>query len=903
MDGSWIILQNLSLKGLVSIAMHTQRDVKQSSALHSLGGATSWTELSVRFLLVSWSLILALSACARDGNSPPQLLNLQDYLLTANQNFRLEITAFDPDQDYIEFNFNLSPPPPTPTETSGGIPTLNRTSNTQAVFNWTPGIADAGQYDLTIIVSDPEGDSSEETINLTVMESAGSTNLWVRFVEPQSDATVIYLDQTPCLGVDVKIQSDQLSAEEIQLSLLPPSPVSATLMSSIPKTYRLTWCPQDDEVAVQTNFPFVIRASAPTRGLAPIDKRYLVRVITQASDQCPGAPPTISHLPPADYTGVANLALDIEVTDDIGIKSAPTVSYQIEAFGAAAPLGDDWQTILMSGESTGATTLWTALIPPPIPPADPANATIFYRFLVNDDDDPDGARCDHSVESTRYQVNYTWSTSAAQPGAGLCDFCVHDLQCGNIEDQCLLAVEGGVCGKACGHDRPCPMGFQCQQLPNVEGVMVAQCVSENACGQACRPDLYEPAIPNDLNNDLPAQATPLMSGSYTQLSICAGDVDHYQVNVGEGQSVTARIEFSAQRGDLDLEVMNERGVFPIQRSVSSRQDFEEVTVRCVTQATSALIHVYGFEGAQNDYDLELRVEDLPCDGTACPPDRYEGVNGNNTAFDATVAQLNMSYDGQICPRDIDMYAVILARDAVVRATLEFDPTQGDLALDVLDENQSVLESADMPTGGIEEIEFIAPEQGEFYFKVLSPQANGNLAYRLTFGTGGAGGTGCVSSLECGSDEYCDATGNCISNACSSSCTAGHACVSPLAGRAPLGESGICAPVCSSDAACRPGERCKAFESFTPRCAPAGSADVAGSCNSFADCADDLICLPTSGGYCATAACSSDQDCSSDTLCANLAGVQGCLKRCVNDQECGRPDLSCQSFSGGRACAP
>ena len=125
--------------------MYTQRDVKQPSAFHDLGGVACQTVMRTRLLLMSWCIVLALASCARDGNRPPQLLNLQDYTLTTNQNFQLEITAFDPNQDFIEFNFILSPPPPTPTETSGGVPTLQRVSNTQAVFNWTPGVADAGQ--------------------------------------------------------------------------------------------------------------------------------------------------------------------------------------------------------------------------------------------------------------------------------------------------------------------------------------------------------------------------------------------------------------------------------------------------------------------------------------------------------------------------------------------------------------------------------------------------------------------------------------------------------------------------------------------------------------------------------------------------------------------------------------
>ena len=97
-----------------------------------------------RSSFVTILLSLLLISCAASGNRPPQILNLQDHQLVTNQNFQVDITAFDQDNDFIEFDFNLSPPPPTPTSTSGGVPTLQKVSEYSAVFNWTPGNADAG---------------------------------------------------------------------------------------------------------------------------------------------------------------------------------------------------------------------------------------------------------------------------------------------------------------------------------------------------------------------------------------------------------------------------------------------------------------------------------------------------------------------------------------------------------------------------------------------------------------------------------------------------------------------------------------------------------------------------------------------------------------------------------------
>lgn len=844
-------------------------------------------------------------ACAQDGNKPPRILNLQDYQLSTNQNFQLEITAFDPDQDFIEFNFNLSPPPPTPTETSGGVPTLQRVSNTQAVFSWTPGVADAGQYILTVTVSDPSGEISEESITLTVTESSGMGAVWARFIEPLGDATILDLARTSCLEESVRVQADQVSDDELQLALLPPSPPGASLTALGPKAYTLTWCPQSSELTAQSAFPFRIQAST-VRGFPPIDKSYLVRVRTETADSCPGDPPVISHQRPSDYIGVANVALSVEVTDDLGIKSAPTISYQTVARGAPPSLDGAWDTILMTGDgpggmtATGISTRWSAQLPPS---RDPAGATIYYRFLVTDDDDPEGAVCDHSIESELYQVNYQWDPNMASLGASLCEPCIDDVQCGGPLDRCLLGVSGGVCGRECDHELGCPeVGFQCQQVMGSNGMMSAQCVSENACGSVCQPDVYDTGPQSGVNNDSPERASAIMSDAQGSYSICAGDLDYYRVELLRGQNFTARIDFNAALGDLDLEVREEmnRGTFPVRRSASSNNDFEEVSVRCVAQDTSAIIQVYGFEGAQNEYSMSLSVETTPCESQPCYPDEYEGQTGNNDTFSATFADLGVTYAGRICPMDIDVYGVTLTAGQQVRATLSLDPSQGDLALDLVDEYQTLLESSSAPGRNREVIEFTASNDMEVYFKVLSLQANANNEYQLI--VSGAEAM-CERADACSPDEYCDPSRGCTSSACSGSCGAGHACVSPLAGRVPAADDGMCAPVCDNDAMCRSGERCKAFESFTTRCAPAGVAGVAEGCRSFADCADDLVCLPANGGYCAAAGCFNDDDCSADTLCDTLFGVLGCLKRCTVDADCGRPDLRCQDFSSGRACAP
>ena len=137
----------------------------------------------------------------------------------------------------------------------------------------------------------------------------------------------------------------------------------------------------------------------------------------------------------------------------------------------------------------------------------------------------------------------------------------------------------------------------------------------------------------------------------------------------------------------------------------------------------------------------------------------------------------------------------------------------------------------------------------------------------------------------------------------SGCDSGHVCVSPIAGRLPVSQNGLCTATCTSSTQCRPNESCKAFENYTSRCAPNGNAQLAEACTHFSDCVGNLVCLPSPGGYCAAAGCRSNSDCAGDSICENLQGIPACLKRCSTDNDCSRSDLRCQDFTNGRVCAP
>ncbi len=843
-------------------------------------------------------------SCAAADNRAPGLLNLQDQVLVTNQNFQFEITAFDNDNDIITFDFVLSPPPPTPTETSGGVPTLQKVSDYRAIFSWTPGNADVGAYALTVIVTDEREQSSQETVNLIVMESGVIASQWGRFTEPLGEAAILNLSENTCFETAVVIVADQFVPEEINVQLVAPSPINATLTSNGLKRYQLIWCPVREEISNQVNFPFILRATN-TRGLPPIEKKFLVRLRSEAGAECPGAPPSISHQPLPNYSGVNNVVINVDVSDDIGVKSAPTLFYQLvpvidelDPNQMSGP-SDDWDSSLMSANELGVADSWTAIIPAP---QDAMRSIIYYKFLVSDDDDAEGPNCDHTIESEVFQMQYTWENRSVGLGEPLCTTCINDIQCGGDNDHCLLSSSDGlgVCGQECSHDLACPSGYLCQEVVSINQQMSLQCISENACGAECITDQFEAASAAESSNNMPMSGTVLSEGRYEALSICSGDRDYYQIDIPAGETLTARIEFLHRLGDLDLRVgvLGPMG-FESTKASLTVSDHEEVILSCVESNMTAIIHVFGHSGAVNNYSLQLDVGLEQC-VDECVPDLNEVGEGNQSTFNATWADLNQSYQGTICPQDIDMFGVNLQAGEQIEVRLDHEYNQSDLDLDILDDYNTILASASTQNRDFELLEYTPSEDGEYYIKVFNPEGAGSVSYTLNLR---GGDSLCSSTSACPLGQYCNGSGACVSNACQSTCEAGHSCVSPIAGRVPIDQNGTCAPLCQTSQECRSGESCKAFENYTKRCVVSGSALIAQSCQHFMDCAGQMVCLPSQGGYCATAGCRSTNDCSGDALCDTVYGVSACLKRCVDDADCGRADLRCDQLNEGKACIP
>lgn len=552
------------------------------------------------------------TACTSEPNTPPTLIGLSDLTISANVSAQVELLAADPEQQSVTFEMEISPPPPTRTSTQNGTPRIQQLSPYAAVFTWTPGNADVGVYALSIRVTDAFGAQSAETVSLTVTDSGvGGTQL-VRFLEPAGEVITLDLSLSSCLSVPITLQADALDAAEVSMSLSAPTPEGMTLTPNRPKRYLLSWCPNPAQIAERSQHPLLLTANN-TRGLPPAEKRLLIRLIgAQRGDQsCDGAPPTLRYEPIGDQRGAHNIEARVMVWDDLGVKGAPTLAYELAPVDQLTPSGAWIERVMelddaysAEAELSAAESAWRALIPPP---HTAGQARVFYQISVSDDDDRESALCDHTTLGEPRSFLATWDPSLP-PAYTPCAPCVSDAQCGGPLDLCLPdegSPLGGSCANACGPSRACAAGEECRDALDESGAPSAQCVRVLGCAQRCVPDMFE-GVGNA--NDTPDLATPI-SSDLDALSVCPGDTDYYRVSVPSGASLSATIRFDHLEGDLDLEVtlLSSQGELS-NSSVSATSDVEEVSLTALCgEGGEALIKVYGFNDASASYTLSVSL--------------------------------------------------------------------------------------------------------------------------------------------------------------------------------------------------------------------------------------------------------------------------------------------------------
>ena len=110
----------------------------------------------------------------------------------------------------------------------------------------------------------------------------------------------------------------------------------------------------------------------------------------------------------------------------------------------------------------------------------------------------------------------------------------------------------------------------------------------------CTDDGFEP-------NDNPSQAHATAAGSYADLAICSGNDDYFAVEVPDGGSVSARIEFDNSEGDLDLALSLDGSNVDTSESTAGEEQVSG------SGGGTYTVRVYGYSGAAAGYSLTIMV--------------------------------------------------------------------------------------------------------------------------------------------------------------------------------------------------------------------------------------------------------------------------------------------------------
>jgi hypothetical protein len=128
-------------------------------------------------------------------------------------------------------------------------------------------------------------------------------------------------------------------------------------------------------------------------------------------------------------------------------------------------------------------------------------------------------------------------------------------------------------------------------------------VADVTLGDPCLSSTEEP-------NETPEGAFVLNAGTTITAALCAVDEDWFAFDVPSSASADIEIRFRHRGGDLELEWYSRTDAAPVAQAVSGNDD-ELLRIGPARNARRLYARVFGFEGALNDYDIELSLEENP----------------------------------------------------------------------------------------------------------------------------------------------------------------------------------------------------------------------------------------------------------------------------------------------------
>ncbi len=236
----------------------------------------------------------------------------------------------------------------------------------------------------------------------------------------------------------------------------------------------------------------------------------------------------------------------------------------------------------------------------------------------------------------------------------------------------------------------------------------------------------------------PILAGPELDGGLVPLGGAPGDFDVYEIVLSAGQTVDIYVDWFAEDGDIDLDLVDgDLNLVTFSWTVSEAYSYERITYTAmhdesVKLGVYAVTNVSGSVPYHLDIDYTERVPGVV--GAGCGVYGDDIHETNDDASTATALGLGYFSDLRVCQGSPDYYAYALLAGQTLYVRANYDPDDGSVALDITDAFSSVF-ARDLSPGTRSDVQYTAPVNETIYVRVWSPFDQGRFGpgidYQLT----------------------------------------------------------------------------------------------------------------------------------------------------------------------------
>lgn len=202
--------------------------------------------------------------------------------------------------------------------------------------------------------------------------------------------------------------------------------------------------------------------------------------------------------------------------------------------------------------------------------------------------------------------------------------------------------------------------------------------------------------PNDRfeENDSDLAARLITPGNETNLNVCLGDEDFYDVFLQPGDTLTVDLAFSHAEGDIDAQILGFLGLpLAAGASVTDNESLSYTTTNGGLFSVRVVLATDAGNVPGNPYDMNITVSRAP-PPSMCMPDALED---NDSAATASPLSPGNQSNLTVCPQDDDFYGLSLTAGDRLTVNVTFSDAEGDIDVELLNPSGTSVASASSST--------------------------------------------------------------------------------------------------------------------------------------------------------------------------------------------------------------